>query len=62
MYCRTDTGWLFWSRGEASVLNHHSWMKIGIKTMLVCAEVFGFLNLVCCHFCHLDPQIWRTWV
>ena len=39
MYCRTDTGWLYWSRGEASFLGH--WMKIGSWTMLVCIVIFA---------------------
>ena len=59
MFCPTDNSWLYWSRGEASFLNHQFWMKTGNWTTLVCAEVFALRNLDCCH---LSLQIWCVWV
>ena len=40
MYWRTDTRWLYWSRGEASFLAHHWKMRIENWTMLAYSEVF----------------------
>ena len=48
MCCRTDTSWLYCSRGEVSFLNHRSWMKIGSWTMLVYSVAFVPLNLDYC--------------
>ena len=39
MHCRTDTSWLYWSRGEASFLNHHFWMRVGSWMMLAWDKV-----------------------
>ena len=44
MYCRTDTSWLYWSRGEVSFLTHPWKMRSVSWKMLVCFVVFAPLN------------------
>ena len=59
MYCRTDTSWLYCSRGEASFLTHHWKVRIENWTKLAWSEVFELWNSVCYR---LNPQIWCAWV
>ena len=55
MYCRTDTRWLYWSRGKASFLTHHWKMRIENWAMLAYSEVFELWNL---GYYRLNPPIW----
>ena len=55
MYCRTDTRWSYWSRGEANFFIRLSWMKIERWTMLG----YGWaLRLLSRDRYQTSPQVW----
>ena len=59
MYCRTETSWSYWSRGEASFLSHLSLMNSGNWTMLGSSGVLHLWNQD--HY-PMNPRVWCAWL
>ena len=55
MYCRTETSWSYWSRGEANCLSRLSWMETGSWTTL---DYIGILVPPNQNYYRMSPRVW----